>query len=151
MHKGINTLQRFLYLNSYAFLLLFCGVCMGVLPIYKVSCWLIIPQIIIVLIFIKGAYSIFSSWDDKKRKYVVLMERNAKVFRADTFSEYMTAPCGRLLVKIVLADLDSSDKYKLLKKQRKPFIKELKENCTVKDVKVYTIEDYKKNDEKGVL
>ena len=42
-------------------------------------------------------------------------------------------------------------KYKLLKMQRKPFIKELKENCTVKEVKVYTIEDYKKNDEKDVL
>ena len=79
------------------------------------------------------------------------MERNAKVFRPDTFSEYMTAPCGRLLVKIVLDDLDSPDKYKLLKMQRKPFIKELKENCTVKEVKVYTIEDYKKNDEKDVL
>lgn len=151
MQKGINTLPRFLYLNSYAFLLLFCGVGMGVLPIYKVSSWFIVPQIIIILIFLKGAYSIFSTWDDKKRKYVVLMERNAKNFRPDTFSEYMSAPCGRLLTKIVLADLAQSDKYKLLKMQRKPFFEELKENCTVKEVKVYTIEDYKKNDEKDVL
>ena len=149
MQKGINTLPRFLYLNSYAFLLLFCGVGMGVLPIYKVSCWFIVPQIIIILIFLKGAYSIFSTWDDKKRKYVVLMERDAKNFRPDTFSEYMSAPCGRLLTKIVLADLAQSDKYKLLKMQRKPFFEELKENCTVKEVKVYTIEDYKNNKVNG--
>ena len=122
---------------------------MGVLPIYKVSCWFIVPQIIIILIFLKGAYSIFSTWDDKKRKYVVLMERNAKNFRPDTFSEYMSAPCGRLLTKIVLADLAQSDKYKLLKMQRKPFFEELKENCTVKEVKVYTIEDYKNNKANG--
>ena len=146
MQKGINTLSRFLYLNSYAFLLLFCGVGMGVLPIYKISYWLIIPQVITILVLFKGSYSIFSTWDDKKRKYIVLMERNAREFRPDTFSEYMKAPCGRLLTKIVLEDLDKSDRYKTLKEQREPLIKELKENCTPKEVKVYTIENYKNND-----
>lgn len=146
MQKGIETLSRFLYLNSYAFLLFFLGVGIGVLPIYKVSYWLVIIQVIVILVLFKGSYSIFSTWDDKKRKYVVLMERNGKDFRADTFSEYMKAPCGRLLTKIVLADLGQSDKYKLLKSQRMPFFKELKDNCKTKEVKVYTIEDYKNND-----
>ena len=132
------------FILFFAFFLLLCGVGMGVLPVYKISHWLIIPHVITILILFKGSYSIISTWDDKKRKYIVLMERNAKEFRPDTFSEYMKAPCGRLLTKIVLSDLCQSDKYVVLKKYRKPFIKELKENCKVKEVKVYTLEDYKK-------
>lgn len=141
---NIQTLQRFIYLNAYAILLLVVGVGIGVIPLYKISFYLLIPQILLVIVFIKGSYGIFTSWEDKKRKYVVLMERNSKCFRPDTFSEYMQAPCGRLLVKIVLEDLDQSDKYKMLRKQRQPFFKELKNNCATKEVKVYTMDDYKK-------
>lgn len=141
---NIQTLQRFIYLNAYAILLLVVGVGIGVMPLYKISFYLLIPQILLVIVFIKGSYGIFVSWEDKKRKYVVLMERNSKSFRPDTFSEYMQAPCGRLLVKIVLEDLDQSDKYKMLMKQRQPFFKELKNNCATKEVKVYTMDDYKK-------
>lgn len=144
MHNNIQTLQRFLYLNIYAFLLLVIGGGIGFLPVYKVSYYLLIPQILLVIICLKGAYDIFASWEDKKRKYVVLMERNSKNFRPDTFSEYMQAPCGRLLTKIVLSDLGLSDKYKILQCQRKPFFEELKSNCKPTEVKVYTNDDYKK-------
>ncbi len=143
---NIQTLQRYLYLNVYAILLLVLGVGMGILPVYEISYYLIIPQVLLIAVFLKGAFGIFSSWTDKKRKYVVLMERNSKEFRPDTFYEYMQAPCGRLLVKIVLSDLGLSEQYVVLRKQRQPFFKELKNNCATKEVKVYTMNDYKKDE-----
>ena len=131
--NNIETLARFLYLNTYAFLLLFIGVGIGVLPLFEISRWLLIPQIGIVVICLKGTYSIFSSWEDKKRKYHILIE---------TFSEYMEAPCGRLLTKTVLKDLNQSDKYKILKINQKSYFAQLEKTCRRTKVKVYTSKDY---------
>lgn len=112
------------------------------LPLFEISRWLLIPQIGIVVICLKGTYSIFSSWEDKKRKYHILIERNSKEFREDTFSEYMEAPCGRLLTKTVLKDLNQSDKYKILKINQKSYFAQLEKTCRRTKVKVYTSKDY---------
>ena len=127
---GISTVPRFIYLNAYAFLLLLVAVGIGIVPFNKIGWWGVLIQVILVLICLKGSYSIFSSWNEKKRKYMVLMERNKQEIRHDTFSEYMKAPCGRLLAKIVLKDLRKPDEYKTLRKMRAPFVQELKQNCT---------------------
>lgn len=124
--KSIATFGRFVYLNAYAFLLLFMGVGMAFVPVYRTGLWwLVAAQVVTVFIILKGSTEIFKSWNDKKRKYHVLIERNAETIRHDTFSEYMKAPCGRLLVKIVLKDLDKQNEYKSLKKYKEPFIKKL--------------------------
>lgn len=124
--KSIGTFGRFVYLNAYAFLLLILGVGIAFIPIYKFGqWWLVAAQAVAVFIIIKGSIEIFKSWNDKKRKYHVLFERNAETIRHDTFSEYMKAPCGRLLVKIVLKDLDKQNEYKSLKKYKESFIKKL--------------------------
>jgi hypothetical protein len=119
--KSIATFGRFVYLNAYAFLLLFLGVGIAFIPIYRFGqWWLVAVQAVAVFFILKGSVEIFRSWNDKKRKYHVLIERNAETIRHDTFSEYMTAPCGRLLVKIVLKDLDKQNEYKKLTKAHKP-------------------------------
>ena len=124
--KNIATFGRFVYLNAYAFLLFIIGVGIAFTPIYKSGhWWLVAAQVVTVFIILKGSVEIFKSWNDKKRKYHVLIERNAETLRPDTFSEYMKAPCGRLLVKIVLKDLGKQDEYKNLKKYKEPFIKKL--------------------------
>ncbi len=124
--KPIATFGRFIYLNAYAFLLLFMGVGIAFIPIYRFGqWWLVAVQAVSVFIILKGSVEIFRSWNDKKRKYHVLFERNAESIRPDTFSEYMKAPCGRLLVKIVLKDIDKQNEYKNLKKYKEPFIKKL--------------------------
>lgn len=66
------------------------------------------------------------------------MQRNENTFRPDTFTEYMQAPCGRLLVKIVLKDLNQTDKYKILKKLKQPLIKTLKKSCKKQKTVIYT-------------
>ncbi len=118
--KRINTIKRYLYLNIYAFLLLAAGGCIGCLAVWRISLWLIIPQAIIALTCFHNAMRILSTWNDKKRKYALLMQRNANGIRPDTFTDYMQAPCGRVLAKIVLKDLRCPERYMELKKLRKP-------------------------------
>lgn len=127
--RGISTFPRFLYLNTYAFLLLFIGIGIGVIPLYKISLWLVALQAIPVFICLKGAMRIFSSWDTKKREYSILFRKNEQEISPASFSEYMQAPCGRLTTKLVLKDLGKSEAYEDLKKYKKPYIYKLKEGC----------------------
>mgnify|MGYP006334147937 FL=1 len=81
------------------------------------------------------------------------MERNKQEIRHDTFSEYMKAPCGRLLTKIVLKDLGKPEEFKTLQKMRSPFVQELKQNCTFAKttVTIYSLDNPDtKTDEKQV-
>lgn len=142
MQNNIVTLPRFLYLNLYAILLLVSGVVVLVLPVWKFSLWLLFPQIIVALFFLHGSYHIFCSWEDKKRKYAILIERNKKRLREDTFYEYMQAPCGRLLVKLVLADLGMQDSYSHLRKLQVPMTDKLKASCTPTQANIYINPNY---------
>ena len=111
MRSRIFTVPRYLYLNLYALLLLIGGVVALVIPIGEGVIWFIILKGTICLICFKGVYGILASWPDKKRKYNILITRNQELFRPETFKEYMEAPCGRLLVKVVLRDLGLSHEY----------------------------------------
>ncbi|MBQ6776753.1 MAG: hypothetical protein IJP52_00340 [Paludibacteraceae bacterium] len=137
MQHPISTFPRFVYLNSYAFLLLFMGVGVVCVPLYRFSWWYVPVQAIIAISCWKGAASIFNSWNDKKRKYTLLMTRNAETLRPDTFTEYMQAPCGRLLARVVMRDLGRSGQYKELKQLRKPFWQNAKESCRPRKTVIY--------------
>lgn len=128
MPHPIATPFRFIYLNLWAFFLLFLGIGVALIPCQRMGVLLLVLQIILVFIIEKGAVKIFYTWEDKKRKYVVLMERNRLEFRPDTFDVYMQAPCGRLLVKLVLKDLGIPEKYDELKKLKVAFWSCKKEN-----------------------
>ena len=142
MTRTISTFPRFLYLNIYALLLLLVGGFIACIPLYKISLWLLIPQGIGFLFCLKNAHKIFASWKSKKRKYAILMERNEKELRPDTFKDYIQAPCGRLLVKIVLKDLNQENRYKDLLTMKQPLIQNCKESCTPKITTVYINEQY---------
>lgn len=106
------------------------GIALIILYLYdRLGIWLIGLMAAAGLLCLKGGISILASWPDKKRKYQILMERNAGGFRPDTFTEFMQAPCGRLLSRIVLKDLGIAHRYSELRHLRKPFTAWLYENC----------------------
>lgn len=148
MGHPISTFARYMYLNTYAFLLLIMGVGIGLIPLYRHSWWWLLLQVPLVLLCFHGSYSIFSSWKDKKRKYDVLMQRNQQQLRPDTFSEFMQAPCGRLLTIIVLKDLHQTGAYSQLKHLRKSYFVLLKENCLPQKHAIYINPDYVNPDKK---
>lgn len=139
--NNISTLSRYVYLNSYAFLLLLLGGGIICLTIWSDSLYWLWLQIPISLFCWYGAFQILSAWSGKKRSYAILIERNNARFRPDTFTEYMQAPCGRLLVKIVLHDLGMPNMYKQLKAQHK-FCLQI--NCKTTKIRVYVNPDYDK-------
>ena len=134
---------RFLYLNTYAFVLLFCGIIIITIPLFRISKLLIIPQIITSLLFIKESSTLFSTWKDKQLKYKILILRNRKIFRPNTFEIFMQAPCGRLLTKAVLKDLGLKKRYKELLVFKTPLIASIKKGCVKTETKIYMNTDYK--------
>ena len=120
MASNISTVRRFIYLNSYAYILLIAGVGIAFIPLYSVHWTLAIVQAIFILTAIKTAIKIFQRWEEKKRSYRVLIERNENEIHLNSFKSYMQAPCGRLLVKVVLNDLGKLQQYKILKKRFTP-------------------------------
>lgn len=112
------------------------------IPFHLISKCLLIPQIIICLLITKQAIKLFSSWDDKKIKYKILMGKNKEEFRADSFQVFMQAPCGRLLTKAVLKDLNQREKYKELLVYKEPFFISVKNNCVKQKTSIYINEDF---------
>ena len=134
-------MPRFLYLNLYSFLLLIAGILVILLPFYKISKWVLIPQGIIALYLLVTGGKLFSTWDDKKAKISILLGKNKDEFRPDTFEVFMQAPCGRLVTKTVLADLGKSHEYRNLLKFKKPFLKAIKESCKPTKAVIYINEE----------
>ena len=133
---------RFLYLNTYSFLLLLCGAITVLIPLYKISKWLIVPQVIRSLFCIKQAIGLFMTWKDKKTKYEILMGKNKNGFRPDSFKIFMQAPCGRLLTKVVLKDLGLSNKYNELLIYKEPLFISIKNGCIKQETKIYINKDF---------
>ena len=132
---------RFIYLNIYAILVLICGIIATLLPLYKVTWWLVIPQAVVCLFCLKQAVQLFSAWHDKMDKYDILMRRNRDDFHPNSFKPFMNAPCGRLLVKAVLHDLGISGRYRELLVFREPLLVRAGKNCTAQQTKIYINED----------
>ena len=139
MERSISTIPRFLYLNSYALLLLLVGGGIAFIPLYKISWWIILGQLAAIIPCINGAIKILRSWPDKKRKYSMLMQRNSNSIRPDTFTPFMQAACGRLLVRIVLKDLGKSHEFNSLKPLTKPLPERCKESCRPQKTIIHTL------------
>ncbi|MCM1292074.1 MAG: hypothetical protein NC111_04540 [Bacteroides sp.] len=121
MNHPIATFRRYIYLNSWAILLLLIAAGIAMIPVYRLGVIAIIIQAVAVVLVAKPGVRILMSWDDKKRKYTLLVNRNTPEFRPDTFAEFMSAPCGRLLVRVVLRDMGLTDRYPEVKALRHPW------------------------------
>jgi len=137
-------MRRFLYLNIYSFVLVFSGALALLIPLYLISKWFWILQGIAALVLFAQGIKMFYTWDDKRIKWEVLLNRNREEFRPDTFEQFIQAPCGRLLAKSVLAELGKSNEYKNLLKMKKPLLTSCKENCTPVKTVVFVNENYNK-------
>ena len=137
-----NNISRFLYLNIYSFLLVFAGILTIAAPFYIFSKWAILVQGIVAVVFFVLSGTLFSKWESKKREIEFLTARNQNGFRPDTFTVFMQAPCGRLIVREALRDLNMRDEYKSLLKLRKPLLEQLRDNSTTTKTVIYINEDF---------
>lgn len=134
-------LFRFIYLNTYAFLLLFAGTLVLALPFWLLSPFTLIIQFILALPLFICSLHLFSGWDDKKREYKILMAKNKDVIRPESFKIFMEAPCGRKLTHVVLKDLGKESEYKNLLIYKPKLIDELKAACKKPEHHVLYVND----------
>jgi len=113
------SLRRFLYINIYAFLIVFAGILALILPFYLITKWILIAQIIVAINLFLISGKLFSAWNSKKREIELLVNRNKNEFRPDTFEVYMRTLCGRLVVHEALRELNIQREYKTLQKLKK--------------------------------
>ena len=139
----MNKIFKFIYLNTYSFLLLFCGIISILVPIYKVSKIFFIPQVFVFFIFFYYSVKLFSIYKDKLIKCNILLKKNKDEFRPETFKIFMQAPCGRLVTKSVLQDLNQKDKYKELLIYKEPFFVSVKNNFKPTKTSIYINEEFK--------
>ena len=139
----MNKIFKFIYLNTYSFLLLFCGIICILVPIYKVSKIFFIPQVIVFFIFFYYSVKLFSTYKDKLIKCDILLKKNKDEFRPETFKVFMQAPCGRLVTKVVLFELNLKEKYKELLIYKEPFIISIKNNFKPTKTSIYINEEFK--------
>jgi hypothetical protein len=140
-----NNISRFLYLNIYSFLLVLAGILIIAAPFYMFSKWTLIVQGMVAVNLFVISGTLFSTWESKKKEIELLTIRNQKEFRPDTFTVFMQAPCGRLIVREALRDLNKRDEYKSLLTLRKPLLKRLRDNCTPAKTVIYINEDFLRN------
>ena len=82
---------------------------------------MLVPGVLVAsLACLRGALTILKSWSDKKRKYAVPKPRNPPAPSPDPFGDFLHAPCGRLLARIVLHDRGCPERYAELRRLRKP-------------------------------
>ena len=136
-----DNLLRFLYLNVFSFLIAFTGIFMLIVPLYFINRCTLVLQIIIAIKLFMISGRLFSTWGNKKREIDILIKRNQVEFRPDTFEIFMQAPCGRLIVRQVLRDLNMQDKYKSLLKFQKPLLERLRNNCMPSKTVIYINEE----------
>jgi len=141
MHSKKSNVSRFLYINIYSILIVFAGILIIVVPFYLISRWTLILQIIIAIKLFMISGRLFSTWENKKKEIDILTKRNQIEFRPDTFTKFIQAPCGRLVVHQVLKDLNKSSEYIKILKLQKPLFERIKDNCTPSKTVIYINEE----------
>lgn len=139
---GISTFPRFLFLNTYAILLFIGGIGLMSVSFVYFNWWMCAICVVSGLFCCNRSLKIFRSWKEKKRKYSILMRRNTPELMPSSFKEYLQAPCGRLLVILVLRDLGRGSEYhRLLKMFREPLAARMRESCHKQKtvVKIYEL------------
>jgi len=120
---------RFLYINIFAFLLAGLSVLIFLVPL---DIFLIVFKIICVILPLVGSINIFSKWKAKNKKIQILVARNRKGIRLETFDHLGKTFCGRLMVDLALRDLRKYEPYSSF---TKPEWKEIKNTVFDKKAK----------------
>ncbi len=110
----LSVLPLWITLNAYAFLLDALAVAgtTGAWFLFSsnhpVLGWIVA---IITAIILFCAIQVHISYPTKLKTYHILYRRNHKKFHRNSFHEFMTAPCYRLVVRTVLCHVGHSEEY----------------------------------------
>ena len=99
---------RFLYLNIFAFVL--AGVAVGVF-LLPLDIFLKALKLLVVFLLAASAVRLFAQLKSKEKKLRILVARNMKEIRFDTFKQLSQTLCGNLMINTALGDLRKTENY----------------------------------------
>ncbi|WP_246846309.1 hypothetical protein [Leptospira biflexa] len=83
----------------------------------NISFYFKIPVYLCSLYIMSISINLASAYKSKVRSIYLLIRKNRNKIKLTSFKEYMQAPCGRQIVKIVLSKTNKKEYYKLLKRE----------------------------------
>jgi hypothetical protein len=132
-----------IFLNTYAIALGVLAVFTMAVPLWLISPWFIPLQLLCAIPAGNQSLRLFSTLPEKKRMVRILVDRNKNEFHPASFEPYMKAPCGRLVVRLVLRRINRESEFKNLKRYKLSLKKTIVENCTTTETKITYGEDYR--------
>lgn len=112
----LSRVRRLFFLNVYAYLLTLCTLTSGVAAYVCFSKlhWHVTGIIlgIVAFILLTQTFRNYVNWPHRKRIFKTLCKRNREVFHFQSFEEYVDAPCHRMVIRLVLIELNQKDKYR---------------------------------------
>ena len=105
--------------NAYALLLDAVGLMLLAFAVMMPQTWFVaaVSSALLGVGLIYGGIGVHSTYDEKRRIYSVLLKRNARAVQLDTFRDFMTVPCHRLVVRMVLHRLNCDSEYETVKRR----------------------------------
>ena len=106
-----------LLINAYAILLDCIGVVGLVIAVSLSRAWPVAAILcgIVAGWILYGGVGIHSTYQAKCRIYAVLLKRNAASLHIESFRDFMSVPCHRMVVRLVLHKLGLQHQYAVIK------------------------------------
>ena len=113
----IARVKFWICINAYALLLDGLSLMAFALAWKLFQTWLVAALLIAIVgaYVLYGGIGIHSTYDEKCRIYSLLLRRNSHGLRIETFRDFMSVPCHRLVVRMVLCRIKSSQVYANIK------------------------------------
>ena len=99
----------FLYINIFAFLLIGLGVVIFIMP---QDIFLFILKIIFAFSIVASGFGILFQWKTKSRRLKILIARNKRGIRLDTFKQIREYPCGWVMADVALRELRKTENHR---------------------------------------
>lgn len=105
-------------INTYALLLDALALSALLAAVSLLRTWLVLAVILTIgAIFLAyGGLGVHSTYREKCRMFSVLLRRNRKGMRMESFKDYMSVPCHRMVVRMVLKRIGEGASYSTVKK-----------------------------------
>lgn len=106
-------------INAYALLLDGLSLTAIALSLCMFRTWLVLSLVVLVVgvYTLCGGIGIHLTYREKCRIYALLVRRNAHGLRIDSFKDFMSVPCHRLVVRMVLCRIGYFHEYATVKRK----------------------------------
>ena len=106
-------------INIYAILLDVLGCITFAMAFLLLRTWLVATILccIVAIFILYGGVGVHSTYPEKCRIYAILIRRNSNGVKEESFKDFLSVPCHRVIVRMVLHELHQSTKYSEIKKK----------------------------------